>query len=64
MLISAHRGAYTLAPENTLQSYEYAFAYGVDLVEVDVQQTKDGKFVACTTPPSTAPPTAPATSPT
>ncbi|MDA0163369.1 glycerophosphodiester phosphodiesterase family protein [Solirubrobacter ginsenosidimutans] len=45
-LISAHRGAITLAPENTLQSYEYAFAFGVDFVEVDVQQTKDGKFVA------------------
>jgi glycerophosphoryl diester phosphodiesterase len=45
-VISAHRGALTLAPENTLPSYEYAFAYGVDLVEVDVQQTSDGRFVA------------------
>ena len=45
-LISAHRGALTLAPENTLASYEYAFAFGVPLVEVDVQQTKDGRFVA------------------
>lgn len=46
VVISAHRGANTLAPENTLKSYEYAFAYGVDLVEVDVQQTRDGRFVA------------------
>ncbi|MGP4014378.1 glycerophosphodiester phosphodiesterase [Saccharopolyspora sp. 5N708] len=46
VIISAHRGALTLAPENTLKSYEYAFAYGVDLVEVDVQQTSDGRFVA------------------
>ncbi|GAA4589337.1 hypothetical protein GCM10023194_43310 [Planotetraspora phitsanulokensis] len=46
VLISAHRGANSLAPENTLKSYEYAFAYGVDMVEVDVQQTKDGRFVA------------------
>lgn len=45
-VISAHRGALELAPENTLWSYEYAFAYGVDLVEVDVQQTRDGRFVA------------------
>jgi hypothetical protein len=45
-VISAHRGALTLAPENTLASYEYAFAYGVDLVEVDVQQTRDERFVA------------------
>ncbi|MGH3491129.1 MAG: glycerophosphodiester phosphodiesterase [Actinopolymorphaceae bacterium] len=35
-----------MAPENTLKSYEYAFAYGVELVEVDVQQTRDGRFVA------------------
>jgi glycerophosphoryl diester phosphodiesterase len=45
-LISAHRGALTLAPENTVASYEYAFAFGVPLVEVDVQQTRDGRFVA------------------
>ena len=45
-LISAHRGALTLAPENTIQSYEYAFAFGVPLIEVDIQQTKDGRFVA------------------
>lgn len=45
-VISAHRGALTLAPENTIESYQYAFAYGVDLVEVDIQQTKDGRFVA------------------
>jgi glycerophosphoryl diester phosphodiesterase len=45
-LISAHRGANTLAPENTIQSYEYAFAHGAPLVEVDVQETKDGQFVA------------------
>jgi glycerophosphoryl diester phosphodiesterase len=45
-VISAHRGALELAPENTLWSYEYAFAYGVDLVEVDIQQTADRRFVA------------------
>jgi glycerophosphoryl diester phosphodiesterase len=44
--ISAHRGALKLAPENTVTSYEYAFAFGVPLVEVDVQQTRDGRFVA------------------
>jgi glycerophosphoryl diester phosphodiesterase len=45
-LISAHRGGNTLAPENTIQAYEYAFALGVPLVEVDVQETKDGHFVS------------------
>jgi glycerophosphoryl diester phosphodiesterase len=43
---AAHRGAAELAPENTLEAYEYAIAYGVDLIEVDVQQTLDGRFVS------------------
>ncbi len=45
-LISAHRGAIHLAPENTLLAYEYALAYEVALIEVDVRQTADGHFVA------------------
>jgi glycerophosphoryl diester phosphodiesterase len=45
-LISAHRGGNTLAPENTLAAYEAAFALGVDFIEVDVRETKDGVFVA------------------
>jgi glycerophosphoryl diester phosphodiesterase len=43
---AAHRGAAELAPENTLDAYRYAIAYGVDLIEVDVQQTLDGRFVS------------------
>lgn len=43
---AAHRGAAELAPENTLDAYRYAIAYGVDMIEVDVQQTLDGRFVA------------------
>ena len=43
---AAHRGAAELAPENTLDAYRYAIAYGVDLIEVDVQQTLDGRYVA------------------
>ena len=43
-LISAHRGGVTLAPENTMAAYEIAFAYGMDLVEVDVRETLDGRF--------------------
>jgi hypothetical protein len=34
-LISAHRGALTLAPENTVASYEYAFAFGADGVQTN-----------------------------
>lgn len=45
-IISAHRGGSALAPENTVLAYEYAFAYGADLVEVDVRETADGQFVA------------------
>ncbi len=45
-LISAHRGAVTLAPENTLWAYRYALAYEVALIEVDVRQTADRRFVA------------------
>lgn len=46
MTIAAHRGAAELAPENTLAAYRYAIAYGVDMIEVDVQQTLDGRFLA------------------
>jgi glycerophosphoryl diester phosphodiesterase len=46
LVTAAHRGAAELAPENTLDAYRYAIAYGVDLIEVDVQQTLDGRFVA------------------
>lgn len=45
-LISAHRGGTHLAPENTLWAYQYALAYEVALLEVDVRQTVDGYFVA------------------
>lgn len=41
-VVSAHRGALRLAPENTLWAYRIAFAYGADLVEVDVRESIDG----------------------
>lgn len=46
LTIAAHRGAAELAPENTLWAYRYAIAYGVEMIEVDVQQTLDGRFVS------------------
>jgi glycerophosphoryl diester phosphodiesterase len=46
MVIAAHRGAAELAPENTLDAYRYAIAYGVEMIEVDVQQTLDGRYVS------------------
>ena len=43
-LISAHRGAIKLAPENTIFAYRHAFAYEADFVEVDVRESLDGVF--------------------
>jgi hypothetical protein len=45
-IIAVHRGAANLAPENTLDADRYAIAYGVEMIEVDVQETLDGRFVA------------------
>ena len=45
-VILAHRGAAQLAPENTMWAYRYAIAYGVEMIEVDIQQLRDGRFVA------------------
>jgi glycerophosphoryl diester phosphodiesterase len=40
-----HRGAAGNEPENTLRSFQRALDTGVDLIELDVQQTKDGHLV-------------------
>jgi glycerophosphoryl diester phosphodiesterase len=45
MVITVHRGAANLAPEDTIPAFEYAIAYGMDMIEVDVQQTVDGRYV-------------------
>lgn len=42
-LIVAHRGASAYAPENTLEAFELALAQGVDVLELDVHLTRDGK---------------------
>lgn len=44
-LIGAHRGARTLAPENTRLAFECARRCGADFVELDVQRTADGRLV-------------------
>jgi glycerophosphoryl diester phosphodiesterase len=41
----AHRGASAYAPENTLPALRTARAQGADVIEVDVQQTKDRKLI-------------------
>ena len=40
-----HRGAAGHAPENTLASIRTAIGFGVDLVEVDLQRSRDGRVV-------------------
>ncbi len=40
-----HRGAAGLAPENTLSAISAALEHGVDRIEIDVRQTRDGRIV-------------------
>jgi glycerophosphoryl diester phosphodiesterase len=40
--ILGHRGAAGVAPENTLVAFERGLADGAQIIETDVQQTKDG----------------------
>jgi len=44
-LIIAHRGWSGRYPENTLAAIRGAIAWGVDMVEIDVQATGDGELV-------------------
>jgi glycerophosphoryl diester phosphodiesterase len=43
--VIAHRGASAYCPENTLISFERAIAMGADMIEFDVQLTRDGEVV-------------------
>ncbi|HEV2134773.1 MAG TPA: glycerophosphodiester phosphodiesterase [Terracidiphilus sp.] len=45
LLRIGHRGAAGHAPGNTLLSFEAALRFGVDLIEIDVQQTSDGHLI-------------------
>jgi glycerophosphoryl diester phosphodiesterase len=45
LVVIAHRGDHTAAPENTLKAFQDAIATGVDFVEVDVRSSKDGELV-------------------
>lgn len=43
--VIAHRGGSYLAPENTLAAFRNAMEVGVDMIEIDVEQTKDSVVV-------------------
>lgn len=45
VLVAAHRADWRNAPENSLNAMRRAIHMGVDIIEVDVRRTKDGKFV-------------------
>ncbi|OAM88396.1 glycerophosphodiester phosphodiesterase family protein [Termitidicoccus mucosus] len=45
VLVVAHRGDWRHAPENSLQAVEHSIKAGVDVVEVDLQRTKDGVLI-------------------
>lgn len=44
-LAIAHRGNAVAAPENTLAAYQQAFSDGVDMIETDVNISKDGQLI-------------------
>ncbi|WP_111308037.1 glycerophosphodiester phosphodiesterase family protein [Confluentibacter sediminis] len=45
VLVAAHRAAHTSYPENSLPAMREAIRLGVDIIEVDVRETKDGVLV-------------------
>lgn len=50
MRIIGHRGAPSLAPENSIRSIKAAIAAGVDAIEFDIRLSKDGKLFLCHDP--------------
>ena len=45
VLVVAHRGDWRYAPENSLAAIENAIEMGCDVVEIDIQKTKDGHLI-------------------
>lgn len=45
VLVTAHRGDWRNAPENSLRGFQSAVALGVDIVELDLKKSKDGVIV-------------------
>lgn len=43
--VTAHRGASAEYPENTMSAFKAAAELGADWIELDVQQTKDGRII-------------------
>lgn len=45
VLVVSHRGDWRNAPENSLQAFQNCIDMGVDMVELDLQKTKDGEII-------------------
>lgn len=45
VLVVAHRGDWRFAPENSIPAVENSIGMGVDIVEIDIQKTKDGQLI-------------------
>ncbi len=45
VIVVAHRGDWRNAPENSLQAIENCIKMGVDMVEIDIRETKDGELI-------------------
>ena len=45
VLVVAHRGDWRYAPENSIAAIEHSIAVGVDVVELDLQLTKDSALI-------------------
>ena len=45
VLVAAHRGNWKEFPENSIPAVQSCIGTGIDIVEIDVQRTKDGAYV-------------------
>lgn len=45
VLVVSHRGDWRNAPENSLQAFQNCIDMGVDMVELDLKESKDGELV-------------------
>ena len=43
--IAAHRGDWRNHPENSIPAFKSCIDMGIDMIEIDVQRTKDGKLI-------------------
>ena len=45
VIVASHRGDWRNFPENSLEAIESAIQMGVDIIEIDLQRTKDGELI-------------------